>query len=262
MAITSSAAIPSKGRSLRAQKRLPMEGVAPLARSVLSVQVSRIIVEGLLDGRLQPGDRLVENDLAGLLGVSRSPIREALTELTQSGVVVRDPGRGCRIRQWAKQDLEELFGVRSVLEGYAARLATKNFNQEARRIFTDLIEQMEAAGVAGDFLSMIELDLEFHRTLWRLSENSLLEHVLNSLSQQFRLFLTMNWRFHGGLENVAENHRRLLDKIASGDPAQATEAMDRHVVVEKMASLAPNGSGSIGSRRADFRPLGNQGAHL
>jgi DNA-binding GntR family transcriptional regulator len=221
-----------------------MDGVAPLARSVLSAQVSRVIAEGLLEGRLQPGDRLVENELAGILGVSRSPIREALMELIQNGVVVRDPGRGCRIREWTKHDLEELFGVRSVLEGYAARLATKKFNPEANKIFSELIEQMGAAGIKGDYLSMIELDLEFHRTLWRLSGNSLLEQVLNSLSQQFRLFLTMNWRFHGGLENVAENHRRLLEKIASGDPAQATEAMDRHVVVEKMASLAPNGRSS------------------
>ena len=215
-------------------------GTKRLERSVLSQQVSRVVMKGLLDGRLQPGDRLVENDLANLLGVSRSPIREALAELAQSGVVVREMGKGSRIRRWTKQDLKDLFGVRSVLEGFAARLAAGRIDEKSRKAFEKIIARMRAAGGRNDFATMIELDLEFHLLLWRLAGNALLEQVLEGLSQQFRLFLTMNWKFHGGLSKVADNHVRLLDALLLHDPAEAEKAIQHHVVVEEMVT-APEG---------------------
>lgn len=206
----------------------------PIARLVLSEQVSKVIVEGLLGGRFHPGDRLVENDLAALLGVSRSPIREALTELSQSGVVEREPGRGCRIRQWSRTDLEELFAVRALLEGYAARLAATRYGREQEKALARIIAAMERAAQRADYARMIDLDLEFHLLLWTCAGNRLLLHVLEGLSQQFRLFLTLNWKFHGGLENVAANHRAVVAAIASGDPARADTALHAHVRVEPM----------------------------
>jgi len=208
--------------------------VPRLERPVLSLQVSKVIVEGLLNGRFHPGDRLVENDLAALLGVSRSPIREALTELSQSGVVAREPGRGCRIRQWSRTDLEELFSVRALLEGHAARLACGRFQNQERDAFSRILADMQLAGDRGDYARMIDLDLEFHLVLWTCAGNQLLLQVLEGLSQQFRLFLTLNWKFHGGLENVAQNHRHVVEAVASRDPTRAEQALHAHVRVEPM----------------------------
>lgn len=226
-----------------------LSGARRLERSALSQQVSKVIMQGLLDGHLQPGDRLVENDLANLLGVSRSPIREALAELAQSGVVVREMGRGSRIRQWTKQDLEELFGVRSVLEGYAARLVVGRIDDKSRRAFERIITRMRAAAARNDFATMIELDLEFHFLFWRHSGNALLQQTLEGLSQQFRLFLTMNWKFHGGLSRVATNHERLLKALVQDSPAQAEDAIQHHVVVEEMVSATDDHTPPTGSQR-------------
>jgi DNA-binding GntR family transcriptional regulator len=135
------------------------EAVPRIKRSVLSDQVSKVIIDGLLSGRFQPGDRLVESELAALLGVSRSPIREALTELAQSGVVESAPGRGCRIRNWSMADLEELFAVRGLLEGYAARLACTRFGREEKATFALIIADMQIAGQRSDFAFMIVLFL-------------------------------------------------------------------------------------------------------
>jgi DNA-binding GntR family transcriptional regulator len=227
------------GGSRRAETQARVEAWSktpstPIARSVLSEQVSKVIVEGLLAGRFHPGDRLVENDLAALLGVSRSPIREALTELSQRGVVEREPGRGCRLRQWSAADLEELFAVRALLEGYAARLAATRYGREQDKAFARVIANMERAATRSDYARMIDLDLEFHLLLWTCAGNRLLLHVLEGLSQQFRLFLTLNWKFHGGLENVADNHRVIVEAIASGDPVRADTALHAHVRVEPM----------------------------
>jgi DNA-binding GntR family transcriptional regulator len=195
-------------------------------------------MKGLLEGHLLPGDRLVENDLAQLLGVSRSPVREALAELTQSGMLVRELGRGSRVRQWTKQDLEDLFGVRSVLEGFAARLVHGRIDDKSRKAFEKIITRMRTAGARNDFAAMIELDLEFHQLLWRLAGNSLLLQVLEGLSQQFRLFLTMNWKFHGGLANVADKHVVLLDAVLNDTSAAAERAMHHHVVVDEMVAMS------------------------
>ncbi len=224
------------GKPSRVRSGLGTAKIAPLKRSVLSERVSKVIIQGLLDGRLRPGDRLVENDLVDILGVSRSPIREALSELAQNGVIDREPGRGGRIREWSKRDLEELFGVRSELEGYTARLVASRFVPQDRPKFEKIIASMRKAAERSAFLEMIELDLEFHDLLWKLTGNALLQQVLQSLGQQFRLFLTLNWKFHGGLDEVADNHVRLLDAIAAHDPAKAEVAMRRHVVVERMVA--------------------------
>ncbi len=211
-------------------------GSVPIKRQMLSVQVSEMIIKGLLDGRLTPGQRLVEMDIADTLGVSRSPIREALSELTQLGVVVREPGRGCRIREWSRADLEEMFGVRRVLEGYAAELASQNMTPAAHKSFEKLIARMRTAAERNNYMGMIDLDMQFHQLMWSLSGNKLLHSVLDGLSHQFRLFLTMNWRFHGGLDEVAENHERLLLGISSKDPERVAAAIGEHVVVEKMTA--------------------------
>jgi len=223
-------------RPARARSGLIGSNVAPIKRASLSAQVSKVIIAGLLEGRLRPGDRLVENDLVDLLGVSRSPVREALTELAQSGVVVREPGRGGRIREWTKRDLEELFGVRSELEGYAARLAAGRVTSAYRSKVEKVITAMRKAARKDDYMAMIDLDMAFHEALWKLSGNLLLQQVLGGLSQQFRLFLTLNWKFHGGLDKVPDNHQTLLDAVMSGDPKIAGRVMIDHVVVEKMIS--------------------------
>ncbi len=226
----------ARKRRARGGSGLLDTGVMPIKRTSLSTKVSEAIVEGLLDGRLSPGDRLVESDLADLLGISRSPVREALTELALSGVVAREPGRGCRIREWTKKDLADLFGVRSQLEGYAARLAATQVTPDFKKTAEKIIARMAKAARKNDYLAMINLDMAFHEAIWELSGNLLLRRVLDDLSPQFRLFLTLNWKFHGGLDEVADNHQRLLDSLMSGDEQKAESAIFDHVVVEKMVS--------------------------
>ncbi len=212
----------------------PPTRIAPLERSVLSDHVSQIIMDGLLNGNFQPGDVLVESELAELLGVSRSPIREALQDLQNSGVVTKSPGRRAMIRSWTAKDLEELFSVRALLEGHAARLvAARKGDADPKDLHCIVAEMNEAAGVE-DYARLVQLDLEFHEELWRLADNDILRTVLDGLKQQFRLFHTMNWKFHGGANCVSKNHQILIDAVTGDDPDAAEKAMRAHVVVEKM----------------------------
>jgi DNA-binding GntR family transcriptional regulator len=207
-----------------------------LERAVLSDQVSQVITDGLLDGRFRPGDRLVENELSEMLGVSRSPIREALVELQKAGLITKEPGRRAVIRRWSPRDLEELFAIRALLEGYAARLAASRNDGLDLEPLREIVAAMRQAAERDDYAGLVRLDLAFHEQLWRLSGNVLLQAVLDGLKQQFRLFLTMNWKFHGGAERVHANHQAVIDALESRCPETAEEVMKRHVVVERMVA--------------------------
>jgi DNA-binding GntR family transcriptional regulator len=219
------------------KKRMPR-----LERSMLSDQVSRVITDGLLSGRFRPGDSLVENELSEALGVSRSPIREALVELQKAGLITKEPGRRAVIRRWSARDLEELFAVRALLEGYAARLVATRGKALDLDSLRDVVAAMRDAAAVEDFAQLVQLDLEFHEQLWSLADNDLLRMVLEGLKQQFRLFLTMNWKFHGGANQVHVNHQIVIDALQSGDPKKAEEVMQAHVVVERMVARERGGA--------------------
>lgn len=212
------------------------DGIPRLERSVLSDQVSRVITDGLLSGQFKPGDSLVENVLSEMLGVSRSPIREALVELQKAGLVTKEPGRRAAIRRWSERDLEELFAIRALLEGHAAKLATARMTDRDLDSLREIVAAMRDAAAGEDFARLVQLDLEFHEVLWSLSGNELLRTVLEGLKQQFRLFLTLNWKFHGGADQVHENHQVVIDALEAGDPDRAQDVMQAHVVVERMVA--------------------------
>ena len=216
---------------MNGKKQLPR-----LERSVLSDQVSQVITDGLLEGRFQPGDSLVESELSKMLGISRSPVREALAELQKAGLITKQTGRRAAIRSWSARDLEELFAVRALLEGYAARLASLRGNELDLERLREIVVEMREAATNNNISNLVGLDLEFHEELWRLSENTLLQSVLEGLKQQCKLFLTMNWKFHGGANRVHLNHQAVIDAIESGNPDTAEEVMKKHVVVERMVA--------------------------
>lgn len=207
-----------------------------LERSVLSDQVSQVITDGLLDGRFQPGDSLVESELSEMLGISRSPVREALAELQKAGLITKQTGKRAVIRSWSARDLEELFAVRALLEGYAARLASSRGEELDLKRLREIVVEMREAAADNNLSNLICLDLGFHEELWRLSGNKLLQTVLDGLKQQCRLFLTMNWKFHGGEDRVHVTHQEVIDALESGNPDTAEEVMKKHVVVERMVA--------------------------
>lgn len=213
----------------------------PLKREILSEQVVRIISDGLLSERFQPGVRLVESDIAQQLGISRSPVREALAELEKQGLVDRKTGRGATVRQWTVRDIEEVFYVRSELEGCAVRLATERVRRRDLEGLNTIVARMWEAVKANDISALNELDLEFHSEIWRLSGNGFLERVLNGLRLQLRIIMALNQEIHPRLEEIPEIHQEMVDVIGSSDPERAELVMKAHFKdsVARMMQAAP-----------------------
>lgn len=154
---------------------------APVQLATLRDNVAGLISEAILLGKMKPGDRVNESQLARELHVSRAPIREALQQLQEQGLIVNIPRRGMFVVNLDDEDLQKINSVRLVLESEAMRLARLRMTPEGERKLTQILRRLEKSGSAPP-AARVKLDAEFHRTIWALSGNEYLEKTLTSLT--------------------------------------------------------------------------------
>ena len=198
-----------------------------LNRVVLREQVKEILLARILDGVYAPGDRLVETQLAGELGVSQAPVREALRELETLRFVVSEPFKGTRVRGVSREEVVEIYPVRAALEGLAARLAAERLDGDVQPL-RELFEAMFRAAEAGDLHEQVALDVEFHRRIVEVAGNRALLETWASLRIEGRTLITF-LKADMDLLELAETHRPVLEALADRDPARAETSLRRHV---------------------------------
>lgn len=194
---------------------------APLRDQVYEALQARIG-----DGRLRPGDRIFEQEIAVEFGVSRVPVREAIRMLQSSGLVeVRERRRGVFVRSLDRRQLEELFDVREALEVLAARLAAERSDADDIEHLGELSRDARRALDDSDVEAMSEANTAFHDKLMALSGNELLVSMLEPLHGR------LAWLFRVNLEpeRVCAEHEELYAAIVAGDVALAAEVAQRHV---------------------------------
>jgi DNA-binding GntR family transcriptional regulator len=189
--------------------------------------------KGILDGTYPQGARLGEVDLADSLGVSRTPIREALRRLGSEGLLSTLPNKGARVRTWTASELSDISDLRVLLEGHAAGRAATRAAEADIAFMNDLVTRMEAAtedGGTPDIDLITELNQAFHHAIVAVSGNSQLPELMNSLihvpivSHTYRLYSPARMR------QSMRQHRELLDAITAGDPAWAEAVMRVHIL--------------------------------
>ncbi len=190
-------------------------------------QVAGLIKKAMMSGRLQPGERIVELQLAKQLGVGTTCVREALFDLERQGFVNRVANKGAYVTEFNLEDTEQIYKVRTALEGLAVELAQGQTTEEEFDSLQAFIDEMRAAGREGDLVRFFDADLSFHRGLWALSRNRYLVRLLESIVVPLFAFYIMRTRrdveqlLHG-----ADNHQRILDIIKSGDMAGARRTVE------------------------------------
>jgi DNA-binding GntR family transcriptional regulator len=194
----------------------PSERGALETPSLVDLAVARLRAD-ILSGGTEPGERLVEEQLTRRFGISRAPLREALRLLAQQGLVDHFPRRGARVATLTGDDLQELYGVRDVLERYAVEQAFPI--QDPRRLVAlhAELDAMRVAEEAGDRFAMAEAHRQFHVALVALANNRQLAWVHESVLVKTQLYMAINLRREAdtghGHDNVAR-HRRLYEAVA------------------------------------------------
>jgi DNA-binding GntR family transcriptional regulator len=182
-------------------------------------------------GELRPGDRVVESQVAGALGVSKPPLREALRVLEQEGLVVRSPRRGVVVTPLTLHDVYEIVTLRHDLERLAVDLGVPCRAPERIARCREACAALEQAAEAGDEAGVIERGFAFHLAVIGLAGHRRLEDAYRSLSLQMRLCMVMNRRarsVHEPLVGDARRHRRILELVEAGDPAAVHHELAHH----------------------------------
>jgi DNA-binding GntR family transcriptional regulator len=190
----------------------------------------RLIRAQILSGDREGGDWLREGDLAESLGVSRTPVREALRRLTAEGLVRYERNRGVQVQAWTAEDLDEIFSLRSVLEPWASRLAALAGNVDLEAL-GELARDMDAAaaGRTADVDRITELNNRFHGLILQGSGNRRLSDVVSSVVQVPLVWQTFSHYSEESLRRSLAHHHELVSALAAGDGDWAESVMRSHV---------------------------------
>lgn len=198
-----------------------------IARTVLREQVKDVLLERILRGELEPGERLVETRLARELGTSQAPVREALRDLELLRLVESEPFRGARVRAVDDSQLLPVFPVRAALEELAAGEAARDADRELGALDRE-VDAMRAAAAAGDWRRQITHDLSFHRTMVEMAGNEPLLQSWLVLGVEVSTAFATYQTFWDQTE-LAEFHVPIVEAIRAGDSRRAGAEARKHV---------------------------------
>lgn len=186
--------------------------------------------QAIITGEFAPGERLMEISLANRLGVSRTPVREAIRKLELEGLVIMIPRKGAQVARITEKNLRDVIEIRTVLEEFAAVLACERIDQvglhDLRQAHEDFIRSVEN----GDILDIVDKDETFHDTIFRATNNDRLISIINNLREQFYRYRMEYVKDIRQRSNLVEEHRELLDAISSRDSIKAKELMKTHLL--------------------------------
>jgi len=206
------------------------DGQPPLNRSSSSAAAA-LIREAVLDGRLRPGQRLTEEALARELSISRTPVREALRILQTEGLLELTPYQGTTVRSYDAADLDDMYRLRALLEGYAARRAAEEIMEDALDGLRESNERFAAltASGAADVQELVRENLFFHNTILEAAGSPRLSELVRKVIELPLVYKSYVW--YSPTQRLVSNeaHRRLVEALAAHDPDAAERLMKEHV---------------------------------
>ena len=204
------------------------EGQASLARTA-SVAAADLIRQAIVEGRVLPGQRLKEEELAQQLGISRTPIREALLVLQTEGLLEASPNRGATVRSYDVRDLEEMYELRALLEGHAARRA-------AARVTADQLDELRASCDrfaalldGNDIQSLVAENNVFHRTILTAADSDRLSGMVRQVVAMPLVYKSYVWYSPDQASASHHYHRQLVKALERSDGERAELVMREHV---------------------------------
>ena len=216
----------------------------PLAKNASLVAVE-VIREAIMDGRLEPGQRLKEEELARELGISRTPVREALLILQTDGLVEAHPNRGATVRSYGLDDLGDLYMLRAALEGVAARLAAERATPRELAKLRRSCDRFDTVAGAGSLKEIVRENLVFHDAILNIAGNDRIAQLVRGVTELPLVYKSYLWYSPNQKLVSAHYHRQILHALEARNPERAESVMKQHVfeardvlVAQVRASLA------------------------
>lgn len=199
-------------------------------RKSLGQHVFENLKHAIIHGDILAGDRLVESRIADALNISRTPVREAIHKLEREGLLRKLPKGGFIVVNLTREDIEETFGIRSVLESYAARLAAEKHRKEELEPLEQKIQEFELCLKKGQVDELPRINTEFHNLFYALSRSPRLIKMINDLSDQIYRFRKIILRMNNMARTSNEDHRRMLEAIKKRDTKKVERLVREHIL--------------------------------
>ena len=195
----------------------------------LSLQARKQIEEFILDGVLRTEDKITERDMAVRLGMSRAPVREAIRELINAGLLEQISARQIVVRQLLFTEIKEIFDIRAMLEGKAAALAAGNRQSGQLKQLQSLFERMILVADSQDYPTYFDLNIQFHKLIHQIANAPRLLSLIDQIMRESLLLRSRSLVNEDHIQNSINEHNQILMSLESGDSELAELLMIRHV---------------------------------
>ena len=191
--------------------------------------VFNTIRQAILRGELKPGERLMEIQLANKLGVSRTPIREAIRKLELEGLVLMIPRKGAEVAEITEKSLRDVLEVRRALEELSVQLACEKITKEEIRELERVAKEFQQVVKSSDITEIAEVDVRFHDIIYTATDNQKLIQLLNNLREQMYRYRVEYLKRDGVFPQLIAEHEAIIRHIENNEKEKATEVMCRHI---------------------------------
>ena len=203
----------------------------------LSSRVFRILRENILSGKYAPDEELKEKTIGEELGVSRTPIREAIRMLEQEGLAVTIPRKGAEVAKMTEKDMEDVLQVREALDELAASIACEEMTEEQLDELKTTMREFEEFTKTGNVKKIAEADVKFHDIIYHATGNPKLVNILNNLREQMYRYRVEYLKEEQTRNLLVSEHEELVKAIREGDVQKAQDISFHHLENQRMAII-------------------------
>jgi DNA-binding GntR family transcriptional regulator len=207
-----------------------MDEWVPLQATTLKENVTNLLRQSIIDGTIPSGEELNQAQIAERLGISRGPVREALGQLEQEGLIRSVPYKGVIVTPLNPTYVRELYTLRSALETFALRTAMARGDADGVADLHQIVDAMRTAALRNDGVELARLDLRFHTSIIHMARHSLLERTWTPLMIGVQRCLHTRHRIYDSLDQVVGTHPELLEAIDRGDAEEASRILHQHII--------------------------------
>ncbi len=196
----------------------------------MAQEVAQDIKDAIIKREIKPGEKLNETQIAKTMGISRSPVRDALQQLGKEGVVINIPYKGTFVNIMGVKDVEDMYELRAILESYAIEKVIKSNNKKLIENLRHIVNEIEEAISQKNFKELSKKDVEFHREICHFTNNKKLIEIWESFQTQFEILINLESSFYERLQLLADEHKQLLTLIVESKVEEAQEKIKEHIL--------------------------------
>jgi DNA-binding GntR family transcriptional regulator len=202
----------------------------------ISTQVYTKMKKEIIEGTLQPGERLIVLEIAGNFQISQAPVREALERLKQEGLIIGKPNKGSVVSNITSKEIKDIFVLREIIEGFAVRESMPLLTDADYEYLEDIVSEMDNAVKQNDTLKILELDMSFHGFIYKRCNNDAILELWDHMKTKVMRFMAIANRKHS-TKNLVEGHLTLINALKAGNVVEAEHKFITHMKSYKMIHL-------------------------